>query len=404
MLRCIDRSKMASIGKFSSSGLVWFGLLAGLLGMPIATSHAASDIEPAIPSDEVAPIALMVDLTSGQTLYSREADRRFVPASITKAMTTFLAFEKMEAGELNLQQVFTVGDEAYRNWRRKGSTMFLNRGDRITVDQLLHGVTTVSANDGSVVLGEGASGSLDAWLDEMNALARRIGMKDSHFGSPNGYPDDGRTWTTANDLATLAEAMIRRHPSKFDHFVGHAEFEYNGIKQPNHDPLIGKLRGADGIKTGFTYQAGYGFLGTAERDGRRLAMVVAGSDSGRERNRAAQAFMEWGFSAFDRMVLYSKDERVGSAQVQDGSWPSIDLVAPHMIALSVPANTRPEVAIRITYEGPVRAPIRQGERIATLHVEAEGMPDASIPLLAARDIEKAGPFQRMLNGIVGWFR
>lgn len=374
------------------------------LAVPSVQPRAAEDIVPAIPSEEDAPIALLVDLTSGQTLFSREADRRFVPASITKTMTTFLAFEKLERGEINTQQVVTVSDDAFRKWRRKGSTMFLGRGDRLTVDQLIHGVTTVSANDGSYVLGEAADGSIEAWLAEMNATARRIGMKDSHFGSPNGYPDEGQTWVTANDLVTLARAMIRRHPSKFDHFVGHPEFEYNGITQPNHDPLIGKVKGADGIKTGFTYQAGYGFLGTAERDGRRLVMVVAGSDSGRARNKAAQAFMEWGFAAFDRMVLFGKDERIASAQVQDGSWPSVDLVAPRMIALSVPDNVRPEVKLSIRYEGPVRAPIRKGEQIATLHVESASAPAANIPLVAAADIERAGPLQRVVNGVVGWFR
>lgn len=371
---------------------------------PVGTVSSASEIEPAIPSEEAAPIALLVDLTSGQTLYSREADRRFVPASITKVMTTFLAFEKMEAGELALQQVFTVSDDAYRNWRRRGSTMFLNRGDRVTVDQLLHGVTTVSANDGAIVLGEGASGSVANWLAEMNRAARRIGMAHSYFGSPNGYPDEGQTWTTANDLATLAEAMIRRHPQKFSHFVGHREFEYNGIKQPNHDPLLGEVKGADGIKTGFTYQAGFGFLGTAQRDGRRLVMVVAGSDSGRERNAAAREFMEWGFSAFDRMVIFDKDDTVGKAQVQDGSWPSVELVAPQMVALAVPRNTRPEVAMTIRYEGPIRAPIGKGERLATLHIRAEGVPDAAIPLVAGTAVEKAGPLQRVMNGMIGWFR
>ena len=369
-----------------------------------AGTQAAEEIVPAIPSEDEAPIALLVDLTSGQVLYSREADRRFVPASITKAMTTFLAFEKLEKGEIHTQQVVTVSDEAFRQWRRKGSTMFLGRGDRLTIDQLIHGVTTVSANDGSYVLGEAAGGSFDNWLAQMNATARRIGMKDSHFGSANGYPDEGRTWVTASDLVTLAEAMIRRHPSKYDHFVGHPEFEYNGITQPNHDPLLGKVKGSDGIKTGFTYQAGYGFLGSAQRDGRRLVMVVAGSDSGRVRNRAAQAFMEWGFAAFDRMVLFGKDEVVGRAQVQDGSWPSVELVAPDMVALSVPRNARPDVTLSIRYEGPVRAPIAEGERLATLHISSEGAPDAQIPLLAASAIEKAGPFQRIVNGVVSWFR
>ena len=385
-----------------SSRLITLGVAATLAAAP--ASAVDSKIEPRIPSEQEVPIALLVDLSSGQTLFAREADRRFVPASITKAMTTFLAFEKMERGELFPNQMFTVSDETFRKWRRKGSTMFLNRGDRVSVHQLLSGVTTVSANDGSVVLGEGASGSLEAWLAEMNRTARKIGMHDSHFGSPNGFPDEGQTWTTARDLATLAKAMLRRHPEKYRSYVGHKEFTYQGITQPNHDPLINTFRGADGIKTGFTYQAGYGYLGTAERNGRRLIMVVAGSDSGRARNKAAQAFMEWGFDAFDLHRLFDSADIVGSATVQDGDALSVDLVPPHLIAVSAPSGRTPEVSIAIEYEGPLKAPITKGEEVARLRITVDGEQGAPVPLLAAHDVGKAGAFRRLVNGIAGWFR
>lgn len=280
--------------------------------------------------------------------------------------------------------------------------MFLNRGDRVSVDQLLLGVTTISANDASVVLGEGASGSLAKWLGEMNAKAREIGMRDSHFGSPNGFPDEGHTFVTARDLATLAEAMLRRHPGKYQRYIGNSEFAYADITQPNHDPLLGRVRGADGIKTGFTYQAGFGFLGSAEREGRRLVMVVAGSDSGRERNRAAIALMEWGFEAFDGHTLFRKGDVVGRAEVQDGSWPSVDLVAPHLIAATLPARSQPKIELAIRYKGPVRAPIAAGEEIARLHIKVDGMDESSVPLVAAEDIEEAHFAQRIGNGIWRW--
>ncbi len=353
-------------------------------------------------SETDAPIALLVDLTSGQVLFEREADRRFVPASITKTMTAFVAFEKIERGEIDPRQRFTVSDQAFRDWRGKGSTMFLNRGDRVSVDQLLKAVMTISANDASVVLAEGASGSLAAWYADMNAAARRIGMRDSHFGSPNGFPDGGQTFVTANDLAILGEALLRRHPSKYSRYIGHPDFSFREITQPNHDPLLGRVRGADGIKTGFTYQAGFGFLGTAEREGRRLIMVVAGSDSGGQRNRAARALMEWGFDAYDGHVLFTRDEIVASAEVQDGSWPSVDLVAPHLIAATVPADGTPQIELDIRYDGPVKAPLAKGEEIARLHIKVAGMPKSSVPLLAAEDVEQAGFFQRIGNGIWRW--
>jgi len=377
--------------------------LALALAVPATRPFAATKIVPSVPSEDQAPIALLVDLNSGQTLFSREADRRFVPASITKAMTTFLAFEKMASGELKPKQVVPVREETFRKWRRKGSTMFLNRGDHVPVDVLLHGVTTLSANDGSVVLAEGASGSLQAWIEEMNRKARDIGMHDSHFGSPNGFPDEGQTWVTARDLATLAEAMIRRHPAMFHHFVGHRDFEYGGIRQPNHDPLIGNVRGADGIKTGFTYQAGYGFLGTAERAGRRLVMVVAGSDSGRIRNRAAIAFMEWGFDAFDSKPLFAAGEHIAAAQVQGGTRLDVGLAAGRQIAVAFPKGTTGKVSLAVEYEGPLKAPIAKGERVARLRIKSNGS-ESSVPLFAEEDVARAKGFRRAFNGFVGWFR
>ena len=265
-------------------------LATALLAAPLGAQRPAA-VAPAIPSEYAAPIAYLLDAGSGQVLYQREIDRRFMPASITKVMTTFLAFEWMEEGRLFPQQVYSVRPETFRTWHRKGSTMFLPADARVTVDDLLHGVTTVSANDGAIVLAEGAAGSVEDWVAAMNAKAREIGMADSHFGNPNGWMDDGKTFVTARDLGTLAQAMVTRHPSKYRHFVGMKELSYNGISQRNHDPISGTVRGADGIKTGYTNQAGFGFLGSAQRDGQRLVMVIGGSPGGRERRDASRQFI-----------------------------------------------------------------------------------------------------------------
>ena len=173
---------------------------------------AAPPIVPAVPNADDAPIALLVDVSSGQTLFVREEDRRFMPASMTKVMTTFLAFERMGQGKLFAQQVTAMRPETFKLWHGVGSTMYLANNAPVTIDALLHGVTTVSANDGAVVLGEAALGSVAAWVAEMNRTARAIGMRDSHYGTPNGWMDEGHTWVTARDLATLATAMITRHP------------------------------------------------------------------------------------------------------------------------------------------------------------------------------------------------
>ena len=372
-----------------------------LLGVPAAASE--SEI-PAPPSAEDAPIAYLLDLTSGQVLFSREADRRFMPASITKVMTTFLAFEWMEEGRLLPQQSYTVQPDTWRQWRGVGSTMFLANNARVTIDDLVHGVTTVSANDGAAVLAEGAAGSIDAWVDAMNAKAIEIGMLDSHFGTPNGWMDEGRTFVTARDLGKLASAMIRRHPSKYRHFVGQTEFTYDGITQPNHDPISGQVPGADGIKTGFTNQAGYGFLGSAQRNGRRLVMVVAATPRSRIRDRASRDLLEWGFATFEQHRLFAPGSRLGEAQVQGGDAGSVGLVARRGVYLSLPRRHAGEITATIRYSGPLRAPIKVGEEIAELHVEIEGMPSYSVPLVADNDVAEAGFVDRVFNGVRGWLR
>lgn len=364
---------------------------------------AQAPISPAIPAENEAPIAYLLDATSGQVLYERDARRRFMPASITKVMTTFLAFEWMEEGRLFPEQVFGVRPETFREWNRKGSTMFLPADARVSVDDLLHGITTVSANDGSVVLAEGAAGSVEDWLAAMNAKAREIGMDDSHFGTPNGWMDEGRTFTTARDLGLLGRALVTRHPSKYRHFVGARTFSYNGIEQRNHDPISGVVRGADGIKTGFTNQAGYGFLGSAQRDGRRLIMVVAGSPRSSVRDRASRSLIEWGFTAFDSLTLFPAESVVGEARVQGGDAARLPLISNRPVAIAVPTgDKRPDITLAIRYEGPLQAPVAKGEAVAELVVTIDGMPEHRVPLRAAEDVGEAGVLQRVANAFRSW--
>ncbi|NNC52206.1 MAG: D-alanyl-D-alanine carboxypeptidase, partial [Erythrobacter sp.] len=262
--------------------------------------------------------------------------------------------------------------------------------------------TTVSANDGAALLAYGAAGSVEEWVTAMNAKATEIGMRDSYFGTPNGWMDEGRTFVTARDLGSLATAMLRRHPVKYRHFVGKPSFSYGGISQPNHDPISGVVRGADGIKTGFTNQSGYGFLGSASRDGRRLVLVVAGSPRSRLRDQAARDLLEWGFAAFEQTALFGVGARVAEAKVQGGSQGSVGLVAPDGVFIDLPKDDPREVKVRLQYEGPLKAPITKGELVARFLVSIEGMPDYQVPLVAEEDIDVANAFERALNGLRSW--
>lgn len=357
-----------------------------------------------MPGPDLAPIALLVDLSSGQELMERDADRRFVPASITKVMTLFVAFELIDEGKISPTNIYTVRPETFKEWHNKGSRMFLPHDARVSVDELLIGIAAVSANDGSIVLAEGAAGSVDDWLDLMNARARELGMQSSHFGTPNGWPDEGRTYTTARDLAVLARAIVTRHPYKYARYFGREGYFYNGIAQDNHDPMIGVVEGADGMKTGFTNEAGYGFLGTAVRDGRRLVMVVAASDTHQRRRQAAYQLIEWGFSRFETRPLFAAGAAVGVAEVQNGMQAGVPLAAPANINATFPVGgPKGDVKLTIHYEGPLQAPVRQGERIAELEIEVAGLPPSRVPLVTAEAVEKAGVWQRLVNGITGIF-
>lgn len=386
---------MNTFVKFVLAGAVFF----------LTTAAASADRPPTVPAappPEV-PIALLVDLSSGQTLYSREPDRRFMPASITKVMTVFTAFEMIDAGKVSPDQLVMVSEKAWTDWHGVGSTMFLALGQRVSIDALLHGVTTVSANDGAAVLGEGLAGSLPKWVDQMNAAARRIGMRDSHFGTPNGWMDEGRTFTTARDLATLADAMLTRHPDLYARYFGHPRLKFNGFEQRNHDPVTGVVDGADGMKTGFTNQAGYGFLGSAERDGRRLVMVIAGAPTSRIQKQSSRAFLEWGFRAFDGHQLFSKDAVVGAARVQGGADRWVDLVAARPVGYDLPLGQTGEVKLTVHYQGPLRAPIKFGEQVAELEIAVEGLKPSRVPLHAAAAIPEANVLQRLVNGLAGLF-
>ena len=379
------------------------GVAIAFLSAPLAAQDVASDpgLPAAIRSIDM-PVALLVDASNGQVLFERGATRRFVPASVTKVMTLYTAFEMMDAGQLSPDHYLTVSPEAWLAWRGKGSTMFLSADERVLVSDILTGIANVSANDGSYVLAEEAAGSMAGWTARMNAQARSLGMTQSHFGTPNGWPDEGRTFTTARDLVKLGRAMMRDHPEKVARFIGRREFTYKGITQSNHDPLIGRVEGADGIKTGYTNEAGFTYLGTAKRGDQRLILVVAGGARKSQRARFARGLMEWGFAGFERRALFTKGAVVGQGEVQNGSARSIDLATDRAVFVNVPRASTSDMRITLRYDGPLRAPITAGEKVATLVIEAPDMTPARVPLFAQQSVAKAGFFERIANAFAGW--
>ena len=384
-------------------------VLAGLAVLLLAAAPAPPPHGPAdapgvtggAPVAPEVPVVLLVDLSSGQTLFARDANRRFVPASVTKVMTAYTAFRLIDEGKLSLSTPVVVSEEVAELWSGEGSSMFLKAGDRVTVGELLLGVTTVSANDAAVVLALTAAGTLDEWLELMNANAAELGMRDTHFGTPNGWPDEGRTYTSARDLAVLAEAMTTRFPGLYHRYIGHHGMTYRNITQQNHDPITGVVDGADGIKTGFTRESGYNFLGSAERGGRRLVMVVAGAPSASIRNSTARDLMRWGFDAFETRVILPGEVPVGEAQVQNGAQHSVALQTEGEVLASVPPGNAGAASLSVRYRGPIEAPIVKGDHVAFLRVSIPGQAPHDVPLVAAEAVPKANAFQRFVNGLAG---
>jgi D-alanyl-D-alanine carboxypeptidase (penicillin-binding protein 5/6) len=360
------------------------------------------------PFETPAPVAYLVDLSSGAVLLAKDPRRRMPPASMAKMMTTEVAFELVDSGKLPLNKLCTVRPETWQKWHgpQAGSTMFLSPNEQVSVENLLHGIVTLSGNDASVVLAECIAGTEQAFVAQMNALADKLGLKDSRFCNPVGWPDEGCTYVTARDLAGLARATIERHPKLYKQFYGQPSFTWGktmgsgqAITQGNRNPLLGKVPGADGLKTGHTEEAGYGFAGSAEQNGRRLVMVVAGLDSFNQRIAESTRLMQWGFNAWEARPLFAKGAKVGIAQVQLGGDDEVELVAPRNLAVTVPAGLGGRSTMKIRYVGPIKAPIAKGQHVADLVVTTPETGEQRMPLVAAEAVGEAGFFTRIWIGL-----
>ncbi len=359
-----------------------------------------------------APVAFMTDLSSGAVLFAKDADRRMPPASMAKMMTAYVAFDLIKKGQLKLSDTATVSPETWRQWHgpKAGSTMFLSVNEQVSVENLLYGIVVLSGNDACVVLAEKIAGSEQAFTDLMNQRAKELGLNNSHFGTSNGWPDEGRTYVTARDLAKLAAATIQNHPQLYKQFYSKENFTWGKtlggntpITQANRDPLLGRVRGADGLKTGHTEEAGFGFTGSAEQDGRRLVMVVAGLTSFNQRADESVKFMNWGFGAWRAKPIVAAGKRVESAEVQLGDAATVGLVAPRALAVTIPAGTNNAMTARVVYDGPIKAPIAKGQHIADLVITSADTGEQRLPLVAENAVGEAGFFGRVWAGITALF-
>jgi D-alanyl-D-alanine carboxypeptidase (penicillin-binding protein 5/6) len=375
-----------------------------LLAMPAAAA--------APPFETEARVAYLIDLSSGAVLYAKNADVRMPPASMAKMMTVHLAFNMIKKGEHRMNEICQVRPETWQHWHgpAAGSTMFLSAGEQVSVEDLLHGIVTLSGNDAAVVLAECFAGTEPAWASLMNQEARRLGLANSNFGNSNGWPDNGVTYVTARDLAHLAQATIETTPDLYRQFYTQTSFTHGRtlggnqpITQENRNPLLGRVAGADGLKTGHTDEAGYGFTGSAVQGGRRLIMVVAGLPSWNSRIENSVKLMLWGFRAWKSRPLFRQGQKVAEAKVQLGSDGKVALVAPRDLAVTLPAGAAANVQVKVVYDGPIKAPIAAGQHVADLVVSTPDTPPQTMPLVAQAQVAQAGFFGRMWAGLMSLF-
>ena len=359
--------------------------------------------------DTPAKVAYLYDVNSGAVLYAKNPDVHMPPASMAKMMTTLVAFELIDKGQLPPSKMCTVRPETWQKWHgpQAGSTMFLSANEQVSVDNLLKGIVTLSGNDASVVLAECIAGTEQAFTDQMNALAKNIGVTNSHFGTANGWPDNGVTYVTARDLAKIAQVTIERHAKLYKAYYSLPSFTWGktmgsnqDITQANRDPILGRVPGADGLKTGHTDEAGYGFTGSAEQNGRRLIEVLAGMDSWNQRVQESTRLIQWGFGAWTDKPLFKAGAKVGSAQVQMGSSSEVPLLAARDLAVTVPAGlSSGATSMKIRYDGPLMAPIAKGQEVAQLVITTGDTPPQIVSLVAGEDVGRAGFFTRIWLGL-----
>jgi D-alanyl-D-alanine carboxypeptidase (penicillin-binding protein 5/6) len=350
--------------------------------------------------------AFLMDDASGLVLFEKNADQLMHPASMSKLMTLDLVFRALKEGRLTLESEFTVSENA---WRKGGapsgtSAMFAPLNTQVTLADLIPGITVQSGNDASIIIAEGMSGSEDAFAREMEAEARRIGLRKSTFRNATGLTDPEHLMT-ARELALLANHMIDTYPDYY-HYFGMREFQYRKHKFHNRNPLVFADIGVDGLKTGFVSASGYGLTASAKRGDQRLIVVVNGLKTEKEREAEARKLLEWGFSSFKDYTLFDPGETVGEAWVWGGDTHSLPLVGKERVRILLPSEQEAKLRAHVVYDGPLKAPIRKGDQVAMLRVAAENGATNEIPLFAGQDVAQSNFMSRGLDSLValafGW--
>ncbi|HZR88441.1 MAG TPA: D-alanyl-D-alanine carboxypeptidase family protein [Bradyrhizobium sp.] len=359
--------------------------------------------------DGDAPTAILMEASTGSILFEKNADELRAPSSMMKLMTAEVVFHAIQEGQVKLTDEYRISENA---WRRGGapsgtSTMFAAINSKVSVDDLLHGALIDSGNDACIALAEGIAGNEKIFAaDFMTKRARELGLVKSTFANSNGLPDPGNKMTV-RELAMLARHIILDYP-EFYKLFGEKEFTWNKIRQLNRNPLLNALEGADGLKTGYTKEGGYGMVGSAVQNGIRLIVVINGLEDSEDRASEAKKMLEWGYRNFEWRTLFAAQQPLGYARVFGGDSRSVALTSPEPVKVMVPKNGNEKLIARVIYKGPVRAPIKEGQPVGVVRVWRGANVAVEQPVYAAEAIGVGSTMRRAFDGaselVIGMFR
>ncbi len=401
------------IGRFR--GLHGLFRLAACLAVLLAAGPLAAALQE--PPEIAAKAYLLLDLTSGQELASRAADEPVEPASLTKLMTAYLVFDALKAKKISLQQTLPV---SVRAWKMPGSRMFIDPKMQVPVEDLLKGMIVQSGNDATIALAEGVAGSVERFVELMNAQAQVLGLKNTNYLNPEGLTAPGHK-TSARDLGALAARLIRDHPD-YIRLYAIRKYRYAGTpaaNETNRNLLLFRDPTVDGLKTGHTEAAGYCLVATARRDfpnlaspvggkpgsgGRRLLSVVLGASSETVRANESQKLLNWGFTAYDAVKLFDAGHAVVAPKVWKGRAEQVQVGSLAPIVVTVPAGAAARIKTTANFREPIIAPVEKGNSLGTLTVGLDEQILAQVPLVAIETVESAGPFGRLWDALRLWLR
>ena len=340
--------------------------------------------------------AVLMDFETGTVFYQKHADDKMPPASMSKLMTAYMIFERLKNGSLAMDDEFIVSENAWRKGGAKtgSSTMFLKIGDKVKLSDLLRGIIIQSGNDACITAAENIAGSEKEFVEQANQKAVELGLTHSHFANTTGWPHPDH-YMSPKDLAVLSAHIIREFPDYYP-IYSEKEFTYNKIKQENRNPLLVSMPGvADGIKTGHTSSSGYGLVGSAKKGDRRIIMVINGLKTMKERSEEAQKLILWGFRSFDNYKVLKKDKRVVNIPVWLGRMRTVAAVPAEDIVVTVPKGKQKDISAKVTYEKPLSAPVKKGQKVGSLVLRVPGQEDRTVDLFAGNDVKRLGYFGRL---------